>query len=192
MRIEIREGASSTVGSKTIKLTRMREVSFANHEGKLESRRIAVLDVGGESIEVAEGSLIPVDDGRFKVVRIRLKGHQGFVRLRPSDAGLGRFAAAVDHFHGEIGPFDTGMVFLVQGVRGVDEVISRLDEHPDTVGSFEDPLRRAQAYLQHARGELADAGASADLLAYVDRYIAVCAPLIETILSSTQEREIED
>ncbi len=191
MRIEIQEGGASTVGSTTIKLERVRIVSFANHEGNLEGRRGAVLVVSGEALEVGEGSLVPVGDSHLQVTRIRRKGDQGFVRLRRADADLGRFSATIERFHGGIGPFDTGMAFLVQGVRAVDEVVARLDEHPDTVGLFADPLRRAQKYLQHARGALTDAGASASVLAYADRYIAVCAPLIETILSSTQERDLE-
>lgn len=190
MMIEIREGTSCTVGSKTIAVDVVRESPFANREGGLETRRTAMLSVGGEPIEVEEGSRVPVDGSTWRVVRVRRKGQNGLVRMRGSEDDLGRFTDVWERALDSGGrPWDARMLFLVEGVRVVHDVVSRLDDHPDVVGTFADPLAKAQKYLAHARSGLAAADASSPLLAFADRYLEVCPRLIEIIMNSTQETE---
>jgi hypothetical protein len=190
VRIEIEQDKASTVGGVTVASSDVRVFSFANREGNLEARRTAVLTIDAATIEVEEGSQINIGDRSWLVVRIRRKNGRGLVRLRGIH-DTGRFASAIARFDDRGTSLDTSMVFLVAGVNAVHDTISRIDEHPDTVGTFADPLSRAQKFLQHACRSLSEAGASVELLAYANRYETLCTSLLETVLSSTQERELD-
>ena len=144
----------------TVALSDARVFSFANREGKSEARRTAVLTIDAAAIEVEEGSQINIGDRTWLVVRVRRRGGRGLVRLRGID-DTGRFASAIERFDDRGTSLDVSMAFLVAGVNAVHDAISRIDEHPDTVGNFEDPLSRAQQFLQHARRDLSEAGAIA-------------------------------
>ena len=83
-------------------------------------------------------------------------------------------------------PFEVSLAFAIEGANIVNDVLGRFDDHPDTLTGFGDELGRAQKFLQLSRAGLAGSGASQGLLAFVDRV----GPLLETVLSLTQERNV--
>jgi hypothetical protein len=191
VKIEIQEGTASTVGGHAVGLTEVRVTTFATHEGALEARRTADLSLDDDAIMVEEGSQILIGGTPWVVVRIRRRNGRGLVRLRGIH-DTGRFGLALERFHDRGSRFDLNMTFLVEGARTVHDLIRRVDDHPDTVGTFANPLTRAHQLVHFARRELSDAGASAGLLAYADRHLELCTSLLKTVRTSTQETELED
>ena len=187
----IKEKQTCDVAGESVTVDAVRVVPFATREGKTSTRRSAVLSRGSVEVEVEEGSVLTLGDRQWVVARICHKGGEGVVRLRPEVAKLGRFEPTLQGFNNAGRPFDLGMLYVVTGVGRVNDVLGRLDEHPDVVGTFSDPLRSAARMLELARNELSDHGASAPLLAYIDSYLALCGTLVDICESSTQEREID-
>ncbi|MBT8492700.1 MAG: hypothetical protein KJO07_06540 [Deltaproteobacteria bacterium] len=190
MRVEIKPGQPQSVGSAQVSVVELRENSFLDHEGKHSTKRSAVLQVAGEPVEVEEGSVLGVGGTRTRVIRISAR--KQLVRLCGADDPPGRFATMVEGFHNAAAPFEASLAFAIEGANIVNDVLSRLDDHPDTVAGFGDVLGRAQKFLQHGRAGLAGSGASQAVLAFVDRYLGLCAPLLDAVLSATHERELAE
>lgn len=188
MRVEIKPGQPQSVGSAQVSVVELRDNRFLDHEGKPGSKRSAVLQVAGEPIEVEEGSVLDIGGTRCLVIRISAR--KGLVRLRGADDPPGRFATMVEGFQNAAAPFEASLAFAIEGANIVNDVLGRLDDHPDTVAGFAAPLERAKKYLQHGRAGLAGLGASQAVLAFVDRYLGLCAPLLDAVLSATHEREL--
>jgi hypothetical protein len=172
----------------TVALSDLRVTELATAEGKREPRRSAMLDVGGSAVEVEEGSRLEVGASTFVVTRV--SATKELVRLRRADEAPARFQAMLEGFQNAGSPMDAHLGFMIEGAQIVNDVVRVIDDHPDTVGLFADRLQRAQEYLQHARSGLAQADASTGLLGFIDRYLGLCHPLLETVLSSTQERDV--
>jgi len=190
MRLEIKRGQPADVSGTTVSLGDVRVARVATAEGEQQTRRSATLDVGGNAIEVTEGSAFDV--GNVRLVVTRVSRAKELVRLRRDDEVPRRFRGPIEGFRDAGAPVDAAIGFAIEGARLVDDVLGRIDDHPDTVGGLAGPLGRARRFLQHARTGLAQAGASPDLLAFVDRYLGVCRSVLDTVMSSTQEQEVPD
>jgi uncharacterized protein YjbI with pentapeptide repeats len=190
MKLELWEGDAIKLGSSTVSLKGVRVGPFANREGKIEARSSATLLVDGDDMNVEEGSQLPLAQDAWRVVRIRRKNGVGVVRVALVDdrLGMGRFADAVEGFRNQSGVYVAAMHLLVGGVKRIDDVIERLDDHPDVVGTFADQLSLASRALASARELLHGNDAPSDLVGYIDRYLRVGGTILEVIASSTQEQ----
>jgi hypothetical protein len=178
MLLEIQEGESVTVEKSVVSVVSVRSFDFANSEGKIQVRRAAALEVGGRRIEVEEGSMVELgDDSTAIVVGIRRQDKIGLVRLSSRDRQGRLFKYAREGYESKGRQFDLGMSMLVLGVSGVNEVLSRLDDHADAIPRLLVRLEEATTQLGHARKFLPRNNRPAPLDAYVDRCRGLCDSL---------------
>ena len=191
MKLEIREGDAISLGSSTVSLATVQVSPFADREGNVVTRRAAELSVDGTRLFVEEGSVLPVVGDAWRVVRIRRKNAVGIVRVALVEDGWGTFNDIVEEFRNQSSVYDTALMLLVGGIKRIDDVVERIDDHPDVVGTFSDPLSVGVVALNSAKKLLQGASAPSELLQYVERYHRIARSLREVIESSTQERVVD-